>query len=137
MKIGIIGAGHIGGTLTRRLSALGHEVSVANSRDPQTLAPLVEATVATAVWADHAADGAAVVVVTIPEKNVPELPDDFLGRAAEAAVVIETGNYYPRQRDGRIEAIEAGLTEGRWVAQQIGHTGSRYSTGSKRNTCWS
>jgi predicted dinucleotide-binding enzyme len=33
MKIGIIGAGQIGGTLTRRLRALGHEVHVANSRD--------------------------------------------------------------------------------------------------------
>ena len=28
MKIGIIGAGQIGGTLTRRLRALGHEVHV-------------------------------------------------------------------------------------------------------------
>ncbi len=33
MKIGIIGAGNIGGNLTRRLTALGHEVSVANSAD--------------------------------------------------------------------------------------------------------
>jgi len=32
MRIGIIGAGEIGGTLTRRLTALGHHVSVANSR---------------------------------------------------------------------------------------------------------
>jgi 3-hydroxyisobutyrate dehydrogenase-like beta-hydroxyacid dehydrogenase len=32
MKIGIIGAGQIGGTLTRRLTALGHKVFVANSR---------------------------------------------------------------------------------------------------------
>ena len=31
MKIGIIGAGQIGGTLTRRLTTLGHEVFVANS----------------------------------------------------------------------------------------------------------
>ena len=38
MKIGIIGAGQIGGTLTRRLTALGHQVSVANSRGPETLA---------------------------------------------------------------------------------------------------
>ena len=29
MKIGIIGAGQIGGTLTRRFTALGHEVAVA------------------------------------------------------------------------------------------------------------
>ena len=35
MKIGIIGAGQIGGTLTRRLTALGHEVFVANSRGPR------------------------------------------------------------------------------------------------------
>ena len=35
MKIGIIGAGEIGGTLTRRLTALGHQVSVANSRGPE------------------------------------------------------------------------------------------------------
>ena len=40
MKIGIIGAGNIGSTLTRRFTALGHEVSVANSRDPETLADL-------------------------------------------------------------------------------------------------
>jgi len=30
MNIGIVGAGHIGGTLTRRLTALGHKVFVAN-----------------------------------------------------------------------------------------------------------
>jgi predicted dinucleotide-binding enzyme len=37
MNIGIIGTGQVGGTLTRRLSALGHEVFVANSRGPDTL----------------------------------------------------------------------------------------------------
>ena len=44
MKIGIIGAGQIGGTLTRRLTALGHEVFVANSRRPDTLADLARET---------------------------------------------------------------------------------------------
>ena len=44
MKIGIIGAGNIGGNLTRRLTALGHDVSVANSRGPQTLTELAEET---------------------------------------------------------------------------------------------
>jgi 8-hydroxy-5-deazaflavin:NADPH oxidoreductase len=34
--------------------------------------------------------------------------------------VVDTGNYYPRQRDGRIEAIEAGTPESRWVEQQLG-----------------
>ena len=52
MKIGIIGAGNIGGTLTRRLSALGHQVSVANSRGPETLADLAAETGATATTPD-------------------------------------------------------------------------------------
>jgi predicted dinucleotide-binding enzyme len=51
MKIGIIGAGNIGGTLTRRLTALGHEVKVANSRGPETLAGLAAETGATAMTA--------------------------------------------------------------------------------------
>ena len=51
MKIGILGAGRIGGTLTRCFRALGHEVSVANSRDPETLADLAVETGATAKWA--------------------------------------------------------------------------------------
>ena len=67
MKIGIIGAGFIGGTLTRRLTSLGHEVQVANSRDPETLAELASETGATAVWAADAAKDA-----------------DLLGRAALA-----------------------------------------------------
>jgi predicted dinucleotide-binding enzyme len=35
-------------------------------------------------------------------------------------VVVDTGNYYPRQRDGVIPEIEAGLPESRWVERQIG-----------------
>jgi hypothetical protein len=119
MKIGIIGAGNIGGTLVRRLTALGHQVTVANSRGPETLASLARETGATAVPVTEAADGAALVVVTIPEKQIPALPLGVLDGAAEGAVLIDTGNYYPR-RDGRIEAIEAGTPESRWVEQQLG-----------------
>lgn len=120
MKIGIIGAGNIGGNLTRRLTALGHEVSVANSRGPETLTALAEETGATPVAASEAARDARVVVVTVPLKAVPGLPAHFLDSAAEGAAVIDTGNYYPL-RDGRIEAIEDGLPESRWTEQQIGH----------------
>ena len=38
MKIGIIGAGMIGGTLARRLAQLGHDVAIANSRGPESIA---------------------------------------------------------------------------------------------------
>jgi predicted dinucleotide-binding enzyme len=34
--------------------------------------------------------------------------------------VIDTGNYYPSFRDGPIDAIESGMTESGWVAQQLG-----------------
>jgi predicted dinucleotide-binding enzyme len=61
-----------------------------------------------------------VVVVTIPERDVPNLPDNFLKGAADDVVVIDTGNYYPQERDGRIEEIEGGMTESRWVEEQIG-----------------
>jgi predicted dinucleotide-binding enzyme len=121
MKIGIIGAGNIGGNLTRRLTALGHDVSVANSRGPQTLSSLAEETGARAAAVDEAARGAEVVIVTIPQKSVPALPAGVLDGAADGAVVIDTGNYYPQQRDGRIEPIEAGTPESRWVADQLGH----------------
>src|SRR5713226_7467224 len=106
MRIGIIGAGHIGGTLTRTLTKLGHEVRVANSRDPETLAELALETGATAVWARDAATEADVVIVSIPQKNVPDLAPGIVGQAKAGAPVIETNNYYPRQRDGRIDAIE-------------------------------
>jgi len=121
MKIGIIGAGHIGGTLTRRLAELGHEVSVANSRSPETLAKLVSETGATAVPVNEAARDAELVVVTIPLKNVPDLAAGLFDEARPGAVVIDTSNYYPRQRDGMIEEIEAGMPESRWVEQQLGH----------------
>jgi hypothetical protein len=119
MKIGIIGAGHIGGTLTRRLRALGHDVSVANSRGPATLQPLADETGARAVSVEEAGRGKDVVIVTIPEKNIPSLPKNLFGAGERDTVVVDTGNYYP-QRDGKLSAIESGTTESRWVSQQIG-----------------
>ena len=120
MKIGIIGAGNIGGTLTRRFRAAGHDVVVANSRGPQTLQQLAAETGARAVSAREAVRDRDVVVVTIPQRNVPDLPKDLFAGVAAETVVIDTGNYYPRERDGRIEPIEAGMPESAWVSQQIG-----------------
>ncbi len=119
MRIGIIGAGEIGGTLTRRLTALGHHVSVANSRGPESLAELAAETGAKAVSIAEAATSGDVVIVTIPQKNIPKLPRDLFATTPENVVVVDTGNYYPQQRDGRIDGIEAGATESRWVAQQL------------------
>jgi len=120
MKIGIIGAGNIGGTLARRLAALGHEVRIANSRGPETLAILAAETGTTPVSAADAVRGVELAVVTIPEKNVPDLPSGLFRGTPDDLIVVDTGNYYPRQRDGRISAIEAGMPESRWVERQLG-----------------
>jgi 8-hydroxy-5-deazaflavin:NADPH oxidoreductase len=120
MKVGIIGAGQIGGTLTRRLRELGHEVAVSNSRSPETLADLAKETGATAVWAKDAAADADLVIVSIPQKNVPDLVDGIVDARKPGAPVIETNNYYPQQRDGEIVGIEDGQVESAWVAEQIG-----------------
>ena len=74
----MIGAGNVGATLTRRLTALGHQVAVANSRGPETLSELADETGATAVSVDEVAKGADIVIVTIPQK------------------IVDTGNYYRR-----------------------------------------
>ncbi|OLT13859.1 NADP oxidoreductase [Pseudonocardia sp. CNS-139] len=120
MQIGIIGAGKIGGTLTRKLAALGHDVRVANSRAPETLSDLAAETGATPVWAADAATDADLVIVSIPQKNVPDLAPGITSKARPGAPVVETNNYYPRQRDGRIAAIEDGTPESVWVAEQLG-----------------
>ena len=119
MKIGIIGAGYIGGTLARRLTELGHEVAIANSRGPETLQDLADETGARAVTAAEAAHSGEIVIVTIPQKAVPHLPKDLFAAVPEDVVVVDTGNYYPT-RDGHIDAIENGQVESAWVAEQIG-----------------
>jgi predicted dinucleotide-binding enzyme len=121
MNIGIIGAGHIGGTLTRRLTALGHKVFVANSRGPETLTALAADTGAKPVSLTEAARSGDLVIVTIPMKNIPSLPRDLFKGAVDSVVVVDTCNYYPQQRDGRIAEIEAGMTESQWVQQQLNH----------------
>lgn len=120
MKIGIIGAGNIGSALTRRFTAAGHQVSVANSRGPDTLRDLAAETGATPVSVKEAARAGKLVVVTIPERNILQLPRDLFAGVPADIVVVDTGNYYPRQRDGRIEPIESGTAESRWVSQQLG-----------------
>jgi predicted dinucleotide-binding enzyme len=121
MKIGIIGAGNIGSALATVLVPLGHEVVISNSRGPETLTDVAQQTGATAVTSAEAVQGRDLVIVTIQQFRVPELVEvDLFAGVPDGVVVIETNNYYPQQRDGRIDAIENGTTESRWVADQIG-----------------
>jgi 8-hydroxy-5-deazaflavin:NADPH oxidoreductase len=119
VKIGIIGAGMIGGTLARRLVTLGHDVAIANSRGPDTIRELAADAGATAVTAAEAARHGEIVIVTVPQRAVADLPKDLFAGVPADVVVIDTGNYYP-SRDGSIPAIEEGQPESAWVAGHLG-----------------
>jgi len=121
VKIGMIGAGNIGGTLTRRLTALGHTVLVANSRGPQSLANLAAETGAVPVPITEIAQDVDMVIVSIPLKNIPSLPRRVFDVLPPGVVVVDTSNYTPKQRDGKIEEIENGMTESRWTEAHLGH----------------
>ena len=120
MRIGIIGAASMGATLARHLARLGHQVSIANSRGPQSLTALAAEVGAKPVAVVDAAKGADIVILAIPTKAVADLPRALFANAPKSVVVIDIGNYHPELRDGRIEALERGMLDSQWVAQQIG-----------------
>jgi len=121
MNIGIIGAGHIGSALAVRLVSLGHSVYIANSRGPETLKEVAQQTGAQPATAQEAARHGDIIVVTIPLKNIPDLPKDLFAGVAADVPVIDTSNYYPILRDGHMPELETGeLTESEWVQQHLG-----------------
>jgi predicted dinucleotide-binding enzyme len=67
----------------------------------------------------EAARNGEIVIVTIPQNRIPDLPGDLFADVDPNTVVVDTGNYYPRQRDGKIAAIEDGLPESQWVETQL------------------
>ena len=121
MRIGVIGAGGMGRVLARGLVRLGHGVSIANSRGAESLAALAVDVGATPVSVVDAANAGDVVILAIPTKAVPDLPRGLLANVPSRVVVIDVGNYHPELRDGRIDAIDRGMLDSQWVAEQIGH----------------
>jgi predicted dinucleotide-binding enzyme len=102
--LGLIGSGHIGGTLARLAVDAGLDVVLSNSRGPQTLSDLVDelgprARAATPAQAAAAGDW---VVVTIPVGAVGTVPREPLA----GKTVIDTGNYFA-PRDGTVPELEA------------------------------
>lgn len=98
-KIGIIGAGNVGGTLAARLIAAGHDVAISNSRGPETLQGAVEG--ARPMTVADASRFGDVIVVSIPFGRYRELPAEAIG----SKLVIDTNNYYP-ERDGRYPELD-------------------------------
>jgi 8-hydroxy-5-deazaflavin:NADPH oxidoreductase len=101
--IGLIGAGHIGSQLARLAVQHGNDVVISNSRGPETLNDLVRelGSRARAGTSAEAAEAGDIVVVTIPLKNISDVPAAPLA----GKIVIDTNNYYP-QRDGHIRELD-------------------------------
>jgi 8-hydroxy-5-deazaflavin:NADPH oxidoreductase len=98
-KIGIIGAGHIGGTLAALWVAAGHEVLI-SSRHPDELKALARSLGPKAHVGTprEAALFAPVVLISIPYGAMPQVGRDLKSELA-GKIVLDTGNPYPN-RDG-------------------------------------
>jgi predicted dinucleotide-binding enzyme len=120
MRIGVIGAGSMGRILACHLAKRGHHVSIANSRGPESVTALAAEIGATPVSVVDAAKAGEIVIIAIPTKAVADLPRTLFANVPSSVVVIDIGNYHPELRDGRIDAIDHGILDSQWVAQQIG-----------------
>ncbi|MEO6714172.1 MAG: NAD(P)-binding domain-containing protein [Mycobacteriales bacterium] len=116
-RIGIIGAGNIGGALARHFSGAGHDVAVSNSRGPETLTDLVTelGDGARAGTPAEAAEFGDIVVVSVPLFRYREVPAEALA----GKIVIDTNNYYP-SRDGQFAQLdEDSVTSSELVAAHL------------------
>jgi predicted dinucleotide-binding enzyme len=118
MKIGIIGAGEIGGTLIRQYSKAGHSVKMTNASGVEKLKSLSLETGASAVELAEIVTDVDVIVITIPLIGILKLPQGLIKNASANTIIIDTCNYYPI-RDGIIEEIENGMPESVWVSNQL------------------
>jgi predicted dinucleotide-binding enzyme len=105
LKIGIIGAGHIGGALAKLWAQAGHELLI-SSRHPDELQDLAHSLgpkVKVGTPREAAVFG-DVVLISIPYGAMPQLGRDLESELA-GKIVLDTGNPYP-SRDGDM-AVEA------------------------------
>jgi predicted dinucleotide-binding enzyme len=107
MRVGIIGAGRIGGGIARQLVGAGHEVLLSFSRDPQSLEILA------AELGPGATTGSPAEAVAFGEVVVLSVPWSTLPQALEQAgplgskIVIDTTNQFgapPLPADGQTAA---------------------------------
>jgi 8-hydroxy-5-deazaflavin:NADPH oxidoreductase len=107
MRVGIIGAGHIGGNVARRLALSGHQVTVSFARDRAGLAALATEIGGTAAEPAVAAT-AEVVVLSVPWGVI----DQALQAAGPLGgrIVIDTTNQF-----GRGGWLDLGGRTGAWT----------------------
>jgi len=130
MKIGIIGAGNIGGTAAKLFVKAGHEIAIANSRGAETLKDLIAelGENARAVSIEEAVKFGEVVFISIPFGKYKTLPAD----AFDGKIVIDSNNYYPDRDSGFAELDDNKTTSSEMLAEHL--RGARIVKGF--NTIW-
>src|SRR3954454_23609455 len=105
LKIGIIGAGKIGGSLATLWAKAGHEVLI-SSRHPEELQELAKSLGpnARASTPQEAAAFGDVVLISVPYVAMPKVVR-ALDKEMKGKIVIDTGTPY-HERDGEM-AVEA------------------------------
>lgn len=97
MRIGVIGAGRMGGTLAVLLARAGHHLLVANSKGPESLRDLVAEAGpgAEAVTAAGAAERGEVIILALPWGRPAALPRPD---AVKGKIVVDAMNAFGRGR---------------------------------------
>lgn len=110
IRIGVIGAGRIGGAVGKQWAKAGHEI-LFSSRHPEELADLVKAAgpKTRAGLPDEAARFGEVILVATPFDAIPQLGQDY-GAALRGKVVIVCSN--PSRRDDAGPASKDAVARG-------------------------
>jgi predicted dinucleotide-binding enzyme len=119
MKIGVIGAGHIGGNAAKLFIQAGYEVAISNSRGPETLKGFVSelGDKGRAATIQEAIAFGDIIFISIPFGRFKELPSNGL----ERKIVIDSNNYYP-ERDGHFPELDQDkTTSSEMLAKHLNH----------------
>jgi predicted dinucleotide-binding enzyme len=116
VRIGVIGAGRIGGNVARLLAGAGHEVLLSFSRDSAALEARA-AEMGPAARAGTPAEAAAygeVVILSVPWRLIDEVLAEVGG--LDGRIVLDTSNQYGA---GGLESVPDGLTAAQLNARRM------------------
>lgn len=109
MNIGIIGSGHIGGTLAKLFTRAGHAVMLSNSRGPESLREVTaQLERASAGTVDEAARFGEVIVLATPWKSPEALPSP---EAVAGKIVVDAMNPYKDTAGGLFDLGDSSSSE--------------------------
>lgn len=114
MKISILGAGNIGGTLGKKWLASGHEVifGVRDANSPKTLQVLESAKGATVTGLAEAIAGAEVILFSIPWATVPEIASAN-AKGLDGKIILDATNNFAGPVINNLSALEKAAPNGK------------------------